>query len=230
MEYYSLHYGIKNIGRTSFPQAQDIEMESDRKVTDKDFIWNVEGNAFPDFNPYIGTLVLRNGAAVTDFISSAIISVGFVCSGKVQEIIANYDTANIQYYEVGIKHKELYHPNYKLLHCVNSYTERVDFTNSIFRKTRVENNTKVGEVVAIGSIGQFRALYEELRKNRYGDWTSLVPVNIKFKNDYYPEHDIFTVWGITNKTYISARLRTAFEKGKVTGVMYDFDGEHTDFQ
>lgn len=230
MQYYSLHYGTKNIGRTSFPQAQDIEMEPGRMVTDKDFIWNVEGNAFPDFNPYIGTLVLRNGAAVTDFISSATISVGFVCSNKVQEIIGNHDTANIQYYEVGIKHKEVYHPNYKLLHCVNSYTDRIDFINSTFRKTRVENNARVGEIVAIGSFEQYRNLYEELRKNGYGDSNSIEPVNIKFKNGYQPEHDIFTIWGITYKTYITERLRSAFEKSKVTGVMYDFYGEHTEFQ
>lgn len=230
MQFYSLHEGTKNIGRTSFPQAQDIEMEPGRMVTDKDFIWKVEGNAFPDFNPYVGTLILRNGAAVTDFISSAIISVGFVCSNKVQEIIESQETANIQYYEVGIKHKEVYHPNYKVLHCVNSYTDRVDFAKSTFRKTRVENNARVGEIVPIESFEQYRTLYEELRKNGYGGWTRLEPMNIKFKDEYHPQHDIFTIWGIDYKTYITERLRSAFEKNKVTGVMYDFYGEHTDFQ
>ena len=65
--------------------------------------------------------------------------------------------------------------------------------------------------------------------NSYGDWTSIEPVNIKFKNGYNPEHDIFTIWGVTHNVFISERIRSAFEKNKVTGVMYDFFGQHIDF-
>jgi hypothetical protein len=55
MQYYSLHCAAKKIGRGGFPQVQNIELEEGRKVTDSDFVWQLRGDRFPEFNPYIGT-------------------------------------------------------------------------------------------------------------------------------------------------------------------------------
>ena len=87
MNYFSIHCAIKKIGRGGFPQAQNIEIELGRKVTDSDFVWELRSDLLPDFKPYIGTLVLQNGSTLTDFISSAVISTEFVCSKKVKDII-----------------------------------------------------------------------------------------------------------------------------------------------
>jgi hypothetical protein len=133
MNYFSIHYAIKKIGRGGFPQAQNIEMEPGRKVTDSDFVWELRSDYLPDFKPYIGALVLQNGSTLTDFISSSIISTGFVCSEKVKEIIEKHNFKKLNFYELTIKHKGIYYNNFYLMHNVNSYTDKIDFLNILFR-------------------------------------------------------------------------------------------------
>jgi hypothetical protein len=135
------------------------------------------------------------------------------------------------FYNLGIKHKETYYSNYQLMHSINNYVDRVDFDKSIFYIQRLANNQKVGKVQPIKNLEEFTELSKKLSKNTtYGDWQYVVPVTVRFKENFQPEHDIFLIWGLTYKTYISERLRTAFENNKVTGVMFDFFGEHTDFE
>lgn len=229
MQYYSLDYGIKQIGRGGFPQARNIELKPGKMVTDDDFVWKVYGDRFPDFKPYIGTLILQKGSTVTDFISSAVISRGFVCSGKARGIIGRHRIANVQYYDLEIKHKDRLYSDYKLLHCVNNYVDKIDYKRSVFQKLRIENNTWVGQHCRIDTFTDYRELGENLRNNSFGDWQALEPVHIKFIDDYQPEHDIFTIWGINYKTYVSETLRSDFELNKITGLQYDFQGRHTAF-
>lgn len=231
MHYYSIHCAATKIGRGGFPQAQNIEMQEGKKVTDDDFIWNLLGDRLPEFKPYIGTLILQKGSAITDFVSASIISTGFVCSDKVKNIIQEHRMGLTNFYDLGIKHKDTYYSNYQLMHSVNNYVDRVDFDKSIFHIQRLENNQKVGKVQPIKNLEEFIELSKKLNKNiTYGDWNCVVPITICFKDNFQPEHDIFLIWGLTNKTYITDRLKTAFEKKKVTGVMFGFFGEHTDFQ
>ena len=230
MKYYSIHYASSKIGRGGFPQAQDIEMAAGKKVTDPDFIWNLKGDAVPDFQPYIGTLILRNGSVVTDFISAAIISTGFVCSDKVRSIITQYSFGNTLFYKLGIKHKGVVYDNYTLMHCVNNYADKIDYENSDFRRLRIENNEKVGERCLVHNLEEVLLIKKDFAKNKYGDWCFLEPFTIKFQEGFTPIHDIFTIWGATYNTYVSERLRDAFERSKVTGIQYDFDHEHTEFK
>ena len=229
MKYYSLHYATSKIGRGGFPQAQDIEMEAGKKVTDPDFVWNLKGDTLPNFNPYIGTLILRDGSAATDFISSAIISTGFVCSDKALSIIKQFSFGNTYFYELGIKHKGLLYDKYKLIHCLNNYAVKIDYENSVFKRLKVENNKKVGEPYIVHNLEEVLMIKKEFSKNKYGDWCYLEPFTIRFKEEFKPIHDIFIIWGVTYKTYISESLRNVFDKSKITGIQYDFDGEHTDF-
>lgn len=231
MQYYSLHYSTTKIGRGGFPQVQNIELKKGKKVTDKDFVWNLLGDRFPDFEPYIGTLILQKGSAVTDFISSAMISIGFVCSDKARHIIEEHKIGKTNFYGLTVKHKETYYSNYCLMHCINNYVDMVDFDKSIFHIQKLENNQKIGKVQSIKNLEEYIALSDKLRQNTtYGDWWHLEPITICFKDNYQPEHDIFHIWGIKHWTYISERLKEAFETNDVSGVMFDFYGERTDFE
>jgi hypothetical protein len=229
MKYYSIHYAINKIGRGGYPQAQDIEMEVGKKVTDPDFIWNLRGDTLPNFQPYIGTLILRDGSAVTDFICSAIISTGFVCNDKVVSVINEYSFGDTHFYKLGLKHKGLMYDNYKLMHCLNNYVYKIDYEKSEFKRLRIESNKKIDERYIVHNLEEVLVIKKELSKNKYGDWCYLEPSKIKFQENLKPIHDIFTIWGATYKTYISERLRTALDKSKVTGIQYDFDGEHVEF-
>lgn len=229
MNYFSIHYAIKKTGRGGFPQVQNIEMEPGRKVTDSNFVWELRSDSLPDFTPYIGTLVLRNGATLTDFISSAVISIGFVCSQKVKEIIEKQNFKSLRFYELTIKHKGVYFNNFYLMHNVNSYTDKIDFPNSKFNKYKIENNKWIGEKVQITDFAHYRELNEKLRINRYGDWQKIETEEIKFLNHFEISEDIFSLYGINSRTYISENIKTEFEKNKISGIQYDFDEITTKF-
>jgi hypothetical protein len=228
MQYYSIDNATSDIGKY-FPQVQNMEMAIGKTVNDDDFVWKIEGDKLPNFKPYIGTLILKEGALMTDFISTASISTGFVCSDKVENIIRQHSFGLTNFYELIVKHKGQYFSNYKLMHCVNNYTKSIDYSKSKFKRYKIENNKKVGEIYHISSFNEIVALKNELSKNKYGDWCFLEPYSIKFKEGFQPIHDIFIMWGLTNKTYISERLRESFENANISGIQYDFDVEHINF-
>ena len=230
MNYFSIHYAIKKIGRGGFPQVQNIEMEPGRKVTDSDFVWELRPDLLPDFKPYIGTLVLQNGSTLTDFISSAVISTGFVCSQKAKDIIKKHDFKNLRFYELTIKHKGVYYNNFYLMHNVNSYTNKIDFPNSKFNKYKIENNKWIGEKIQIADFSEYGELTEKLRINKYGDWQKIETEEINFLNDFEITEDIFNLYGINLRTYISDNIKTEFEKKRISGIQYDYDEITTKFK
>jgi len=230
MNYFSIHYAIKKIGRGGFPQSQNIEMKPGRKVTDSDFAWQLNPYHLPEFEPYIGTLILQNGSTLTDFISSATISMGFICNGKVKKIIEKHSTNKLRFYELKIKHKEIYYNNFYLMHNVNSYTNKIDFAKSEFHKFKIKDNKWLREKIQIDNFYHYKELLETLRSNKYGDWQKIEPVKIKFVNDFKMAHDIFNLFGVNSKTYISDNIKTEFEKNKITGIQYNFDDIKTEFK
>jgi len=229
LEYYSLHYATTKIGRGGYPQSQDIELEPGRTVHDSDFVWRLMHDRFPSFNPYLGTLILQEGAAVTDFISAATISVGFVCSNRVRDILLEYNIGETHFYEQSFKHKGQLYTNYNLLHCINNATRLIEFDNSLFQLVRYQNNNKIVKEQMVMDLDEYLWYKHNMSSNTSGDWQSIEPIHIHFKTGKIPP-DIFHIREVDNKTYISQRLKTAFEFNKVTGIMYDWiDRHHVEF-
>lgn len=228
MKYYSIDNATSEIGK-NFPQVQNIEMAVGKTVNDPDFAWRIEADKVPNFKPYIGTLILKDGSLMTDFISTSILSHGFVCNEKVENIIRKYSFGITNFYELGVKYNEQLYDNYKLMHCVNNYAKIIDYTKSDFKRLKIENNMKVGERYSINSFDEFVTLKNNLSKNKYGDWCFIEPITIKFEDGFHPTHDIFIIWNLTTKFYVSERLREDFENSQISGIQYDFDVEHINF-
>lgn len=136
MKYYSIHYATSNIGRGGFPQAQHSEMAIGKTVHDPDFVWKLRGNTFPNFQPYIGRLIVEDGSVVTDFISSAIVATGFICNDKVEAIVRQHACGDTHFYPLEIKHKGINYDDYKLMHCLNNYADKIDYEQSEFKRIR----------------------------------------------------------------------------------------------
>jgi len=223
MIYYSLHEANRKIGRCSYPQVQSFESESGRMVTDTDFVYQLRGDTKPLLPPYAGTLLLQTGATATDFLSSAHISWAFVCTEKVEAIIKQFNYGNTDFYPISVKHKGDIYQHYKLMHCTNSYAIFIDYEKSDFKRFRIRNNAREAESCPIRDIDDLQQQKRLLFKNTYGDWTSIAPFTIRFKNGFKPAHDIFNIWPVDIRTFISEPLKDAFDKTKITGVQYNFD-------
>ena len=195
MKYYSIRNGLKHIGRGGYPQAQETEMDAGRKVTDRDSVRNLVGNRFPDFEPYMGIPILKDGSALTDIISSSAIS-GFICNDKVREIIEQHNVPETRFFKMRVKHKGVYHANYQLLHCVNNYIDQVDYGRSFFQIRHIGSTTSVVQPYAVRAYEEYAQKRSELIRNlRLGQ--VLEPVEIRFKEGFQPKHDMFIIWGIT---------------------------------
>ncbi len=233
MQYFSLQCAVTKIGRGGFPQVQSYTFEEGRKSSDSDNFSRVPYDSLPNFKPYIATQNLQKGSAVTDLISH-VFGKGFICSEKARKIIVEHSIGETNFYDVRIKHKETYYDNYKMMHSVNNYTDKIDFGKSIFHIQKSENNVLIGAPHPIANLEEYKALSEDFRQSKsivaFKDWRWLTPIEIHFKDNYQPEHDIFIILGLNINTYISERLRSALERSKITGMMFDFDNKHIDFR
>lgn len=223
MIYYSLHEANRKIGRSGYPQVQSFESDPGRMVTDPDFVYQLRGDTKPLLPPYAGTLLLQKGATATDFLSSAHISGAFVCTEKVEAIIKQFNYGNTDFYPISVKHRGEIYQHYKLMHCTNNYTGFIDYEKSDFKRLRIRNNTREAETYPIRDLDDFQQQKRLFLKNTYGDWTSIEPFTIRFKNGLKPIHDIFNIWPVDIRTFISEPLKEAFDKTKITGVQYNFD-------
>jgi len=229
MNYYSIHKAVRKIGRGGFPQSQSVELEAGRTVDDPDFIWKLRPDRFPDIEPYTGTLILKDGATRTDFISSVTVSFAEVCNERVAAILEDFDLGETRFYPTRIKHKGIVYDNYQLLHSINNYSDRIDFYRSDFRQVRIVNNERVGERCYLNSFEEFKLLDKKFREADTNDWSKLETFAIVFKDQFNPPSDIFNLSGIISRTFISERLKNAFDAAGITGIGYDFDGCHIDF-
>lgn len=224
MIYYALSEANTKIGRCSYPQVQGFESEPGRMVTDPDFVYQLRGNVKHPVTPYAGTLFLQKGANATDFLSCAHISWAFVCTDKVEKIIRQFNYGQTDFYPLSVKHRDAVYSHYKLMHCVNNYTDIIDYKRSDFKGLRIHNNVRVAESYPVKDLDDLQRTQRLLLQNTsYGDWRYIEPFVIRLKDVLKPRHDIFNLWPVDIRTFISEPLKEAFDKAKITGVQYNFD-------
>jgi hypothetical protein len=228
MKYYSLHNSTTGIGK-NFPQVQDIEFNVEKVISDSDSILRLKQDVLPDFNPNTGTIILKTGSRLTDFVSTSFISNDFLCSLRVEKIILQISYGSTKFYKVKLKHNNIISNYYRVMHTDNDYSDFINYEESDFRKIKIENNKRVNAICPVSSYDNMVKLRQEFSSNSFGEWNYLEPFSIRFNSSFQIDHDIFKIKKVTHKTFISGKLRDIFTMNSVTGIQYDFDGDHTDF-
>lgn len=213
--HFEIRNSYKNIGRGGFPQSQNIHLEQGKTVHDKDFIWNIGDSSFPDFTPNIGTLIIQNGAKLTDFISSATISSGFIVSSKVKLILEKFNLAPTRFYSCSLSHKGTIINEYYFLHTLNNTEIDIDFTRSVFQVKRFE---EVIDRIVFRDFNELQNKTKEL--NEAIEYYTLQYESIFIKQSKNEKLDLFKLGDAGYGTYISNKLREAFEDAKLSGINY----------
>jgi hypothetical protein len=229
MEYYSLHNATTKIGRAGFPQSIESELEEGRSVWDDDYVWKLEHGVSPSFEPYLGTILVRKGATVTDLISTVAVTSGFVCSDRFKSLLERFVCGDTKFYPLFLRHVNNVYQSYYLMRCTNDYSDKVDFPKSKFILERQENEEILEELVPIESLEHYQRVAEDRNAGKMRPWIIFRPKEICFKSGFSPEHDLFVLKGIDIKTYVSQSLKGAIERAKMTGLTFDFYHEHTHF-
>ena len=222
MKFYSIKNSIDDIGEGGFPQSQTIDLDHGRTVRDYDFIWNIHWNQKPNFQPYIGTIVLEDKSTLTDFISSATVSSGFLCSERAKKIIDKYDNGQVYFYPLNVRHKNNIYTDYWYLHCTNDISDNIDLPNCLFQLFYFDGLTKFTNPLQIESAEMLEEINEKLLFRRDGSkWTDIEPTRIKFKSGFQITDNIFNIGRIDFKQYVSDQLKTELEKHNITGIRYN---------
>jgi len=210
---YQLKNSTEKIGRGGYPQSQEIILEPGKTVKDSNFIWQIDKSEFPSFSPNTGTLKLMNGSKVTDFISAATISWGFIISKKVKKILENFSLPPIRFYKCPIIHKGKIIENYFLMHLICDLTDKIDFRSSDFY---IDDFGDFKEHVEIDDLNDFNTKIVEL--NKESNFLEIKASKLRFDKDYILDIDIFQIESISNKTFITKRINDRFIEEKVTGI------------
>ncbi len=213
--YFEIRNCHKNIGRAGFPQSVNIKLDEGKSVNDPDFIWNLSTSSFPDFTPTIGTIVVRDGAKLTDFISSATISSGFIISQRVKSILENFRLATSKFYKCSLLHKDILIEGYYYLHTLNKLVFEIDFERSSFN---IMSSNVVEETQKFNNFDELQSRSDEI--NRTNGKYKLQFDRLYVSKFNAEESDLFETGIAGYGTFISGSLKKALEENNITGVNY----------
>lgn len=213
--YFEIRNCHKNIGSAGFPQSVNIKLDQGKTVNDPDFIWNLSTSSFPDFTPTIGTLVVRDGAKLTDFISSATISSGFIISQRVKSILENFRLETSRFYKCSLLHKGILIEDYYYLHKLNNLVFEIDFERSLFN---IMSSEGVEETLKFSNSDELQSRSNEVNRSngKYKLHFDRLYIS-KFKAE---ESSLFETGIAGNGTFISGSLKKALEENNITGIDY----------
>lgn len=104
MDFYKIEHAFEAKYVGCFPQSELLGCKQEQ-VHDNS-IFNVEKNKLPNFTPLLDCFIINDQAIITDFISSASISFGFLISRKVKDILLNFDLGKHAFFPAVLVHRQ----------------------------------------------------------------------------------------------------------------------------
>ena len=153
------------IGR-QYPQIQTMAGTVNKDAPDS--LYNVYADAFPDFIPNLNYFVLEKNAKVTDVLSAAMISYGFIVNEKVKDILCGHHLPSCQFYPALVRHHGILLNNYYWFFYVCDVLDFIDYGKTKFFITDMVDN-KIEDCININSAQRLRSLKEVLPDDRNVD-------------------------------------------------------------
>src|SRR5215207_4672214 len=193
----------KNIIGAQYPQIQTMDGTVNKNAPDS--LYNVYPDELPDFIPNLNHFVLEKSAIVTDVLSAAMISYGFIVNEKVKDILCGHRLPTYQFYPATIKHNGTFLKNYYWFFYISDVLDFIDYGKTRFFITDMVDN-KIEECRNIGSAQRLRSLKEVLPDDR-----NVHSDCIFFEKALTASFDLFKVSFGNYRTYISERLASALQ-------------------
>jgi hypothetical protein len=139
MDFYNISnsFDSKEIG--CYPQS--TEMGCGYNHLRPDSIKHVQLKKIPDFTPDTGCFVLRYRAKLTDFISAAIISNGFIVSSKVKSIMEKFNLGKHAFFPAKVSKKDkIYDDYFWFIFEPIDLSFFIDYNKTVFYLTDTDRN------------------------------------------------------------------------------------------
>lgn len=199
----------KKIIGNQYPQIQTMGGTVDRDAPDS--IYNVSSNKFPNFTPNLNHFILHPNARLTDALSAAMISYGFIINEKVKKIFEQYKLPQHKFYPATVKHNEKIYTNYYWFFFISDVLDFIDYDRTSFFITDLMDN-KIEDCKSIKSSMDIKKLKDILIGKGY-----INAEIIHLKEAISISYDLFEITLGNYRTYISEKLNGALTKQKITG-------------
>jgi hypothetical protein len=199
----------KVIGR-EYPQIQTSGGTVNAKAPDS--YYNVYSNVFPDFIPNLNYLVLHEDAILTDVLSAAVISSGFIVNEKVKNVLSQHKLPPHKFYPATIEHRGVFYQNYSWFFYVCDVLDYINYQQTEFYIGDFFGK-KIESCENITSSNLLRSLMEVLPFGRAVN-SSLVYFNEQLSEQL----DLFKVSFGNYGTYVSEALYDALSTNSISGI------------
>lgn len=173
-------------------------------------IYKVPHSDFPEFTPDLSGLPLRKDAKLTDVISCAYISDGFLVNSRALEVFEEFKLPPYRLHPCTIVQNKLEY-EYYWFHYLIDLTAYINFPLSDFYIGF--DILSVEGPIAFQDYEDFINKYEEYRVNG----KPISARKIVWKKDF-PELDLFTISKVDIRTFISPSLVNMLKKNRVSGI------------
>lgn len=209
MKYYILKNSNekKDVG-SQYPQIQEIGGTMHKDAPDS--IYKVPSGRFPDFIPNLNYLNLHPKAKLTDVLSAAHISNGFILSQKVKNIFDEFNLIEHRYYPAIINHNGTLYKDFFWFCPIGDLVDYIDFNRTEFYITDSFNEKF-----------QINIENKEDLKQTYNDISSLNKIRTYkyyFISNHSPNKDLFFINFADSRLIISESLENKLQQEKITGI------------
>lgn len=213
MQYYILkNSNEKKVIGSQYPQIQEAGGAIRRNASDS--IYRVPSGSFPDFTPNLNYLILHPKAKLTDVLSAAHISNGFIVNQKVKDIFDEFNLIDHEYYPALISHNGTLYNNYFWFCPIGDLINLIDFNKTEFYKTNFFGQRLTTKKNSFSNFREFNEYKKTLsRKEKIASET------IYFNSEIL-DFSLFKITSINHKIFISKDLYASLHSNKIEG--FDF--------
>jgi hypothetical protein len=216
---YLFNHATKSIGR-GHVYPQNTKMSSGYDYTAPNSVRKLKSWRFPESDPNFESIIVTNGAKLTDYISSVPIPYYVkIVSKKLLDILLSFKIPPHRVYEMSVIHKEERIEGYYGLYLLDNkeYYEYIDFEKSILWITEIITHKKIKLLEVKTAEELFAKALELVKQNtRLTIWAE----NLVMQDMFYDKAEMFSFLDITfpPEFYVTETIKTAVEDQKCTGI------------
>lgn len=217
MNYFILEAAV-NTSETGpvYPQVQGMSPNYNYEAPNSVHALSRASDHFPTHPPNLNYFVVHNKANLTDLISVAVTSGGFLINNKLKMVFDRFNITAHQFYPARLMHRGIFYDNYFWIHFIQSDLAKfVDFKKSTFF---IYHNYKYNlGFVKISSFDDLIQKRKVIKQKTPHKTVTIWAENICLQKTFDNKLDAFEIGTFDSNFYVSERLREALAGAKITG-------------
>jgi hypothetical protein len=216
MSYYILKHAVDTLETgPQYPQVQKMTPGYDYSALNSVHSMSKNYQSLPDYTPNLDSFILHGRAKMTDMLSVAVISGGFLVSERFKAILESFSLPEHKFYQARLKHKGKLFEHFYWLHIICDLTEFVDYpASSFFAYLNYSQDIGNIDIISKEDYERKRAkLKKDNPERTITVWAKSITLTAGFDNTL----DLFEISSFMNNVFISERLQKAIVEGGITG-------------